>query len=133
MLLIRRVAQEQRPALIELMTYRTAHHSTSDDSTKYRPLEEIRQENAHNNPLDRMRNFLDSRGWWDNALEAKARDKHRTAARASLVQAESKPRPPVSTLFDDVYDTSTQHLDKQKINLDHFILSQQQQQLHQPP
>nr|GFB44256.1 thiamin diphosphate-binding fold (THDP-binding) superfamily protein [Tanacetum cinerariifolium] len=32
---------EQRPILIEAMTYRVSHHSTSDDSTKYRSADEI--------------------------------------------------------------------------------------------
>ncbi|KAH7520898.1 hypothetical protein FEM48_Zijuj08G0194600 [Ziziphus jujuba var. spinosa] len=32
---------ENRPILIEALTYRVGHHSTSDDSTKYGPIEEI--------------------------------------------------------------------------------------------
>ncbi|KAF2306841.1 hypothetical protein GH714_021935 [Hevea brasiliensis] len=32
---------EQRPILVEALTYRVGHHSTSDDSTKYRPADEI--------------------------------------------------------------------------------------------
>ncbi|KAG0464573.1 hypothetical protein HPP92_018737 [Vanilla planifolia] len=32
---------ETRPILVEALTYRVGHHSTSDDSTKYRPIDEI--------------------------------------------------------------------------------------------
>jgi 2-oxoisovalerate dehydrogenase E1 component alpha subunit len=39
----RRVALNQRPALVELMTYRLSHHSTSDDATQYRRAEEQRE------------------------------------------------------------------------------------------
>jgi len=38
----RRIALEQgRPILIEAITYRVGHHSTSDDSTRYRESSEI--------------------------------------------------------------------------------------------
>ena len=38
----RRLAlDEKRPVLIEAMTYRVGHHSTSDDSTRYRGSDEI--------------------------------------------------------------------------------------------
>lgn len=33
---------EMRPVLIEAMTYRIGHHSTSDDSTAYRSVDEVR-------------------------------------------------------------------------------------------
>lgn len=33
--------RESRPVLIEAMTYRLGHHSTSDDSTAYRSVDEI--------------------------------------------------------------------------------------------
>lgn len=39
----RRIAiQESRPVLIEGMTYRIGHHSTSDDSTAYRSVDEVK-------------------------------------------------------------------------------------------
>ena len=59
------------------MAYRQGHHSTSDDSTRYREISEIKhwQENA--DPLVRMRNFLELRGWWNQALEDKTRDRER--------------------------------------------------------
>jgi 2-oxoisovalerate dehydrogenase E1 component alpha subunit len=40
----RRIAAEEcRPILIEAITYRVGHHSTSDDSTRYRAAQEIEQ------------------------------------------------------------------------------------------
>lgn len=33
--------KESRPVLIEAMTYRLGHHSTSDDSTAYRSVDEM--------------------------------------------------------------------------------------------
>ena len=34
-------ANENRPVLIEAMTYRIGHHSTSDDSSAYRSVDEV--------------------------------------------------------------------------------------------
>ena len=33
--------EQQRPVLIEAMTYRVGHHSTSDDSSAYRSVDEV--------------------------------------------------------------------------------------------
>ena len=55
--------EETRPILIEAMTYRIGHHSTSDDSTKYRSTEEINAW-ANNTPIDRLKNFLIGKQLW---------------------------------------------------------------------
>ena len=34
-------ASENKPVLIEAMTYRIGHHSTSDDSSAYRSVDEV--------------------------------------------------------------------------------------------
>ena len=63
----RRMAlEESRPVLIEAMTYRIGHHSTSDDSTRYRTADEIASWDKTNNPIVRMKGYLESRGLWDN-------------------------------------------------------------------
>ena len=38
----RMIMEEETPVLIEAMTYRVGHHSTSDDSTRYRGTDEIK-------------------------------------------------------------------------------------------
>ncbi|GAB4844112.1 hypothetical protein Ancab_037419 [Ancistrocladus abbreviatus] len=45
---------ERRPILIEALTYRLGHHSTSDDSTKYRPLDEIEHWKMARNPIGKI-------------------------------------------------------------------------------
>ena len=39
----KRAVEEQKGILVEAMTYRVGHHSTSDDSSKYRPVEEVKE------------------------------------------------------------------------------------------
>eukprot|EP00921_Rhytidocystis_pertsovi_P014966 GHVQ01023986.1.p1 GENE.GHVQ01023986.1~~GHVQ01023986.1.p1 ORF type:complete len:413 (+),score=44.68 GHVQ01023986.1:256-1494(+) len=58
-----KIVTEHKPVLIELMTYRLGHHSTSDDSTRYREDEE----NAAflyegMNPIGRFKRYLIKQG-----------------------------------------------------------------------
>ncbi|KAI3686105.1 hypothetical protein L1987_79776 [Smallanthus sonchifolius] len=61
---------EQRPILIEAMTYRVSHHSTSDDSTKYRSMDEIEHWKTKHSPITRLRKWVERKGWWDNNEES---------------------------------------------------------------
>merc|ERR1719420_1023587 len=53
------------PVLLELMTYRVGHHTTSDDSSKYRPPGEKDSWVSDLEPISRYRNLLMSQGIWD--------------------------------------------------------------------
>lgn len=50
--------KESRPVLIEAMTYRLGHHSTSDDSTAYRSIDEMNSWEKEDNPVLRFRQYL---------------------------------------------------------------------------
>lgn len=52
------ILKENRPVLIEAMSYRQGHHSTSDDSTRYREVAEIKHWKETCDPIDRTRNYL---------------------------------------------------------------------------
>lgn len=56
--------KENRPILIEAMTYRIGHHSTSDDSSKYRPMEEVNAWIMNNTPIKRLKKFLLNKQLW---------------------------------------------------------------------
>lgn len=47
------------------MTYRVGHHSTSDDSSAYRSLEEVQEWTEQDYPITRFRKYLERNGWWD--------------------------------------------------------------------
>ena len=84
-----------QPVLIEAMTYREGHHSTSDDSTRYRTGEEIKHWREERNPVHRMRKYLERRGWWDADKEHALQGGERRAVLAAMEVAEKKPKPPV--------------------------------------
>ncbi|XP_058228289.1 2-oxoisovalerate dehydrogenase subunit alpha 2, mitochondrial-like isoform X1 [Rhododendron vialii] len=114
----RRIAiDEQRPILIEALTYRAGHHSTSDDSTKYRPAEEIEWWRIEQDPVSRFRKWIESNGWWSDEAESK----HRTTIRKQLLDAiqvaETSEKPPITELFADVYDVPPSNLFEQERSL----------------
>jgi 2-oxoisovalerate dehydrogenase E1 component alpha subunit len=114
----RRIAiNEQKPILIEALTYRAGHHSTSDDSTKYRPAEEIEWWRIEQDPVSRFRKWIEANGWWSDEAEYK----HRTTIRKQLLDAiqvaEKSKKPPIAEIFADVYDVPPSNLFEQERSL----------------
>ena len=109
--------RESKPVLVEAMTYRVGHHSTSDDSTAYRSVDEINSWKHERDPVERFRNFLMRRGIWDSELEAAHRAEEKKAVLAAIPKAEGKEKPSIDTLFTDVYKVMPQHLKEQQAEL----------------
>lgn len=61
--------RESRPVLIEAMTYRIGHHSTSDDSSAYRSVDEVRYWDQKDHPITRFASYLQERGIWSEEKE----------------------------------------------------------------
>lgn len=101
-------ADHNKPVLIEAMTYRGGHHSTSDDSSRYREGTEIDFWSDNLNPLTRTRAYLEQRGCWDQDKEDAFRAKARKDVLTCMDNAEKNAKfPAVSQLFTDVYDKPT--------------------------
>ena len=66
--------KESRPVLIEAMTYRLGHHSTSDDSTAYRSIDEMNSWEKDDNPILRFKQYMINKGWWDAEKHKKLED-----------------------------------------------------------
>jgi 2-oxoisovalerate dehydrogenase E1 component alpha subunit len=96
-----------RPVLIEAMTYRVSHHSTSDDSFAYRARVEVDDWKRRDNPLTRLRKWMEAGGLWDDAKEKAARDRFRSEILRSFTSAEREKKPSLRTMFEDVYEEST--------------------------
>lgn len=48
---------------------RIGHHSTSDDSSAYRSVDEVSYWDRQDHPISRLRHYLQGRGWWDDEQE----------------------------------------------------------------
>ncbi|KAL6642349.1 hypothetical protein ACP70R_020530 [Stipagrostis hirtigluma subsp. patula] len=105
---------EGRPILVEALTYRVGHHSTSDDSTKYRPVDEIEHWRTARDPISRYRKWVQRNGWWSDAEESELRSKVRQELLQAIQIAERAPKPPLSELFTDVYDQIPSNLHEQE-------------------
>ncbi|KAI9712800.1 MAG: hypothetical protein M1820_001422 [Bogoriella megaspora] len=97
-----------RPVLIEAMSYRVSHHSTSDDSFAYRAKVEVEDWKRRDNPITRWRKFMESKGWWDETRERDTRSATRKAVLAAFNRAETEQKPPLRSMFEDVYAELTE-------------------------
>ncbi|CAB3382262.1 Hypothetical predicted protein [Cloeon dipterum] len=61
-------SENNKPIIVEAMTYRVGHHSTSDDSTAYRPKEEISMWSTES-PVGKFRRYLETKGLWSEEEE----------------------------------------------------------------
>jgi 2-oxoisovalerate dehydrogenase E1 component alpha subunit len=108
--------------VIELVTYRAAAHSTSDDPSRYRPKDE---EAAWplGDPIERLKKHLIALGEWSDerhqALAAEC-EEHVTKSweeACSYGTMSEGPRPDPLTMFDDVYEQMPEHLRRQREQL----------------
>jgi 2-oxoisovalerate dehydrogenase E1 component alpha subunit len=96
-------AAGEGPTLLECVTYRIEGHSTSDDPRVYRPAELV-EPWKKKDPILRVRRYLVRRGALGDAADARLRDEIREEVQRALREAEAfPPKPPVESLFEDVY------------------------------
>ncbi|XP_015585050.1 2-oxoisovalerate dehydrogenase subunit alpha, mitochondrial [Cephus cinctus] len=121
---------EQKPVLIEAMSYRVGHHSTSDDSTAYRSNDEIMQWTKYT-PIMKFRHYLEKLGLWNQEKESNLVKSTRKEVLTALEIAEIKLKPHWKDMFTDVYKEIPQHIKKQMEDMethlekyhDHYPLS----------
>ncbi|PTB71230.1 thiamine diphosphate-binding protein [Trichoderma longibrachiatum ATCC 18648] len=102
-----------KPVLIEAMTYRVSHHSTSDDSFAYRARVEVEDWKRRDNPITRLRKWMEAKGCWDETKEKEARDSLRKEILKAFSEAEREKKPPIRAMFEDVYEKLTPDLKEQ--------------------
>lgn len=111
---------EQRPVLIETMSYRLGAHSTSDDPSGYRSAEE-EDEWRQKDPIIRMKNWLINQTWWDESRDEDLHKNYRKEILEELKLAEKRPKPPLSDLITDVYQDTPAHLLEQFESLEKHV------------
>ncbi|KAI8926188.1 thiamine diphosphate-binding protein [Entophlyctis helioformis] len=118
----RRIAVEKgRPVLIEALTYRMSHHSTSDDSAAYRSKQELAEWQKRESPIARFRRYVESRGFWSEEEDVAYRKEARADVLKAFAKAEKRKKPSVTHLFTDVYDDVPQHLQEQRAELERLM------------
>jgi 2-oxoisovalerate dehydrogenase E1 component alpha subunit len=99
--------------LIEARTYRRGSHSSSDDPSVYRDPAEPR-EWEHRDPIDRYRKYLLAKNELSAALEKQWSEEINDEIAEAVRYAEAvAPKPPLRTMFEDVYAHVPWHLEEQ--------------------
>lgn len=107
---------------IEVYTYRTGGHSSSDDPSIYRPGDEFECWPG-GDPVDRLKKHLIAIGAWTEKKDAKMAEKIDDEVMAAYKEActfgdlASGPYPPASTIFTEVYETVPWHVQEQREEL----------------
>ncbi|CAA0831679.1 2-oxoisovalerate dehydrogenase subunit alpha 1-mitochondrial [Striga hermonthica] len=118
--------REHKPVLVEALTYRVGHHSTSDDSTKYRPSNEIDHWKTARNPTNRFRKWVQRNGWWTDEDENELRSSTRKQVLSAIHEAGKIEKPSLEELFTDVYDRVPSNLHEQEKSLREFVVKNKQ-------
>ncbi|TDB05430.1 thiamine pyrophosphate-dependent dehydrogenase E1 component subunit alpha [Halomonas marinisediminis] len=117
----RRIAVEQnKPVLIEAMSYRLAAHSSSDDPSGYRSKKE-EEAWREKDPILRMQHWLVGQGWWNDDEEKALQESLRREVLETMKRAEKRPPPPLDSLVSDVYADVTPTLQRQLDQLKRHI------------
>ncbi|CAJ1348722.1 unnamed protein product [Effrenium voratum] len=104
----RELCLEGQPVLLELMTYRRGHHSTSDDAGRYRDNRQVRP--GQEQPVPRARRLLEEAGEWDEQRDQDLRHQLREELMEALKTAEAKTFGKVSDMFEDRGKNGKHHL-----------------------
>lgn len=107
--------------LIEMFTYRAAAHSTSDDPSRYRPVDEASAWPL-GDPVERLKQHLLAIGEWSLERHQAAHEEAVEAVRAAVKAAEAigtlaTSKPGVEELFAQVFETSDWRLEEQRREL----------------
>jgi 2-oxoisovalerate dehydrogenase E1 component alpha subunit len=89
------------------MSYRVSHHSTSDDSFAYRAKRDVEEWKRRDNPISRLRKWMERKGLWSEDQEKEFRTAIRKEVLQELTAAQKTKKPPIKAMFDDVYEEIT--------------------------
>ena len=114
------VLSENKPLLLEAVTYRMGHHSTSDDSSAYRTAGELELWQDLS-PIVRLKKYLINHSIWSEEEDEELHKSAKTEVLNKMKLAEKTAKPPIEDLFTDVYDQVPPHLQAQRRELfDHL-------------
>ena len=101
------------PTLIEALTYRIEHHTTSDDSWRYRSKKEV-QEWVKKDPITRLELYMKKKGLLKDAYKKKIAGEAKKRVNAAVEKMETTPAPKPEEMFDYVYEKMPWNLLEQR-------------------
>jgi|TARA_B110000263_G_scaffold44012_1_gene35924 2-oxoisovalerate dehydrogenase E1 component alpha subunit len=113
-----RAAAGEGATHIEVLTYRTGAHSSSDDPSRYRPSDEA-ESWPGGDPIDRLAGHLIAIGEWSDKQQTEMEERIDGEVMAAYKEAVTHgdlangPYPSADTIFTEVYETVPWHLQEQ--------------------
>jgi pyruvate dehydrogenase E1 component alpha subunit len=117
---LEKARERNGPTLIEAFTYRMGDHTTSDDASRYRTEEEVKDW-ERKDPIQRFRIYLKNKGFWDESFEKEVQAETVTIVEKAVEEAEKTPLPAIEDLFIHTYKIMPQHLKEQMEELKAFL------------
>ncbi|MBI4181942.1 MAG: pyruvate dehydrogenase (acetyl-transferring) E1 component subunit alpha [Candidatus Aenigmarchaeota archaeon] len=113
---LERARSGEGPTFIEAFTYRVEHHTTSDDSSRYRAKAEVDLWRAKD-PLLRLEAWMEGKGFLDKAYRETVWAEARKRVQEAVEKMEQLPPPKPGDIFDYVFAQLPPHLQEQKASL----------------
>ncbi|MEL0036207.1 MAG: 3-methyl-2-oxobutanoate dehydrogenase (2-methylpropanoyl-transferring) subunit alpha [Gammaproteobacteria bacterium] len=116
---IERARSNLGPTIIEWVTYRAGAHSTADDPSKYRPVNDY-DDWPLGDPIDRLKGYMIKRGIWDEEQHTAMTEALTDEVKAAVKEAESYgtlskgPHPGADEMFNHVFKEMPDHLRRQR-------------------
>jgi pyruvate dehydrogenase E1 component alpha subunit len=110
---LHRARGEQRPALVEALTYRLCDHTTADDASRYRDQAEV-DAAQQLEPLARFRAYLRSRFDWSDTEENALYHDCEAQVSTSVAAYRATPEQPPGDFFQHMFAVPTAALKRQK-------------------
>lgn len=108
------------PVFIEAMTYRLGAHSTADDPSLYRTEQEVKEWEKLD-PVKRLRIYLEGKKLWDQKQEDEWIQDVAKQISEAIAKAKDTPKPPLKSLFDNVYFEIPPRLNEQYHESKNFL------------
>src|SRR5690606_4342597 len=113
---LERASRGEGATLIEALTYRMGGHSTSDDPNAYRGPEDLAAWRTRD-PIALVRRYLEARGAWSAKEQDQLLADLERQFRDAVASSEPQPKPPLESMFEDVYAEPTWNLKEQRQEL----------------
>ena len=102
--------------MVETVTYRMASHSSSDDASRYRDSDEYERWQQRD-PILRFQKYLQHRKLWTEAWQEEIETGFKAELNAAIKVGEAAGKPPIESMFEDVYMNQSRQLKAQEQEL----------------
>ena len=110
---VNKARAENKPSIIEALTYRMGDHTTADDATHYRSQQEV-DEQIQYDPIDRIRTLLTTKHNWNDEREKNLQNECEQIVESEVEKYLNTPPQPVESMFDYLYAEAPKELLKQR-------------------